>query len=232
MLCRTEVVHSENLTKPAPRHRHAAAPMDLIVAEAGTCYRNALENFIQTGFNKSHGAHIREFFPVLVGVGRGKPEAALGVRKGHSALFVEQYLSIPLETALSRQYLSVPRNKIAEIGNLYSASSRFTIPLLLATAMALCEQGVAMLVFTATHQLRQLLTHNGVRLTVLAEADPALLAPSPNEWGRYYDSRPQVVAFSLEETFALFAKNKTLSEITDSFSLAFPAFSRTLGATL
>ena len=101
-----------------------------------------------------------------------------------------------------------------------------------ATPFAFTEQGVAMLVFTATHQLRQLLTHNGVRLTVLAEADPALLAPSPNEWGRYYDSRPQVVAFSLEETFALFAKNKTLSEITDSFSLAFPAFSRTLGATL
>lgn len=232
MLCQTEVLQPKNSVKLTSQRRPAGASMDLIVAEAGTCYRQTLEGFIQDGFKKSHGAHIRDFLPVLVGVGRGKPEAALGIRKGSAPLFVEQYLSAPLETVLERHYLAVPREKTAEIGNLYSASPRFTIPLLLATAMAMCEQGVELLVFTATDKLRQLLMNNGVKLSVLANADPIRLGPSQTHWGRYYDSQPQVVAFSLQETFALFAKNNTLSAITDTISLAFPAFTRSLGASL
>ncbi|WP_414828873.1 thermostable hemolysin [Alteromonas sp. H39] len=232
MLCQSEVFQPGSLLKPVPLRRQAKTSIDLIVAEAGTRYRNTLEAFIHEGFSKAYGAQVRDFLPVLVGVGRGKPEAALGIRKGTSPLFVEQYLSAPLETVLEQHALSVPRKHIAEIGNLYSASPRFTIPLLLATAMAMCEQGVAVLVFSATDKLRQLLSKNGVKLSVLAKADPSRLAPSQSQWGRYYDSQPQVVAFSLEETFALFAKNNTLSAITDSISLAFPAFSRTLGASL
>lgn len=232
MLCQTEVFQPESRAKPSMLRRHTAAPVDLVVAESGTCYRSELETFIQNGFKKSHGAEIFDFLPVLVGVGRGKPQAALGIRKGTSPLFVEQYLSASLETVLKQHYLCVPREKIAEIGNLYSASSRFTLPLLLATAMAMCEHGVTMLVFTATQQLRQLLIKNGVKLSVLANADPARLTPSKTQWGRYYDSQPQVVAFSLQETFALFTKNSALSAITDSLALAYPAFSRTLGGAL
>ncbi|NVK55804.1 MAG: thermostable hemolysin [Alteromonadaceae bacterium] len=196
-----------------------------------------MERHIASGFHKVYQANITEFMPLLVGLGGHKPEAALGIRTGREAMFVEHYFDTSLAEALSNNGIDCPRHRLAEIGNLYSASSRYTMPLLLLTAMALFHQHVSVLVFTATDYLQRMMTHGGLTLHPLVAADAARLpqtsaGKTAQNWGSYYQTNPQVVAAKVADIMQLTLDNSLICAGFAPFAGLSPAFSAELGAQL
>lgn len=204
----------------------------IIVANQQSTKRKTIENHIARGFNQAYQAQITEFMPLLVALGRNKIEAALGVRSGKHKLFVETYFDQPLEQALAEKGNYCPRHRLAEIGNLYSRSSRFTMPLLLLTAMGLFQQYISVLVFTATSQLQRMMEHGGLSLHHLTDADEARLGEPNQNWGAYYQTAPKVVAARVADIIQLTLDNPKLRAGSEQFAPLIPAFAAELGAQL
>ena len=84
--------------------------------------REALESFVRRGFRETHGATVRSFMPMLIGLydATGSVVGVAGYRSAElEPLYLEQYLSEPIERAIARQRpgLLVFRAEVAEIGN-------------------------------------------------------------------------------------------------------------------
>ena len=202
------------------------------VANKQSTKRKTIENHIARGFNQAYQAQITEFMPLLVALGRSKIEAALGVRTGEHKLFVETYFDQPLEQTMAEKGIHCSRHRLAEIGNLYSRSSRFTMPLLLLTAMGLFQQHISLLVFTATSQLQRMMEHGGLTLHHLTDADEARLGEPKQNWGSYYQTAPKVVAARVADIIQLTLDNPKLRAGYEQFAPLVPAFSAELGAQL
>jgi len=165
--------------------------------------RSSVEDFIQKGFSKTYGANIHVSMPIVLAVKKGTYKAALGIRSTQSPLFIEQYLNSSIESLLSTPDHRVSRNEIIEIGHLFSNAKKFTIPLLLVTAISLYCSGFKYMVFSGTEQVNNLISKTGIRVTFLAKADSSKLDKSNDLWGTYYDSNPQVVSVSLANVMAI-----------------------------
>lgn len=199
---------------------------DIVSATELGPQRAMLETFIANGFATAFNAQIHHFLPLLVGIQTSGIRAALGIRSGQQTLFIEQYLSHDLALTLHQRGLEVSRHQIAEIGNLFSASSRYTLPLLLAVSTALYANKVEYAVFCATQPLIELLHGNGLTLTHLADADPARLKPSNDNWGSYYATHPQVMALKLGDVVRLMLQQSSLLQIYMKISAQMPAFNQ------
>lgn len=202
------------------------------LASQQSAKRKTIENHIAKGFNQAYQADITEFMPLLVALGRDKIEAALGLRTGNQKLFVETYFEHSLEQALAETGIHCPRHRLAEIGNLYSRSSRYTMPLLLLTAMGLFQQHISVLVFTATTRLQRMMEHGGLTLHYLTEADESRLGEPKQNWGTYYQTAPKVVAAKVADIIQLTLDNPKLRAGYEQFAPLAPAFSAELGAQL
>lgn len=214
------------------RKGSTVAPAAIHVATKQGAKRKTIENHIAKGFNQAYQAEITEFMPLLVGLGRDKIEAALGVRTGRDSMFVETYFDTSLKQALAEKGFHCPRHRLAEIGNLYSGSSRYTMPLLLLTAMALFQQHISVLVFTATTKLQRMMEHGGLTLHYLTEANEAKLGEPKQNWGSYYETAPQVVAAKVADIIQLTLDNPKLRVGYEQFAVLAPAFTAELGAQL
>jgi hypothetical protein len=178
--------------------------------------RHTAERFIKAGFAKAYSADIDVSMPTIIALQKAQFKAALGVRSAQQALFVEQYLSLPIEHALARLGITAKRNEIAEIGHLYSNTSSFTLSLLIVTALVLRKQQYKSMVFTATSQLASLFHKFGLKPTFLAEADPTKLSASPQNWGTYYATAPKVMVLQLDEVEALIQSDRLFKRMADS----------------
>lgn len=189
----------------SPISNRRGSSLSLIAADTSHLARKQIETFIANGFATHYGAALSPstFLPVLFALEVKGVKAAVGARFGvedntPAMLFIEQYLEHPVEVALANKGINVQRQHIVEVGNLFSSSSRYTLPLLLSLFFMLKQCGSEYLVFSATTQLKQLLQGAGIELISLACADASKLAPSANNWGTYYDTAPEVVAISLK----------------------------------
>lgn len=170
----------------APRHAIAGSPR-----------REAGEAFIAEIFRRRHGAELRSFAPNLVLMERsGRIAAAAGWRAAAEApLFLESYLDAPVEVAVSRAAgHAVGRERIVEVGHLASDAPGGTVAVILALASHLDRLGFEWVVFTATDELISIFRRLALPPLAIAVADPRRLGARANDWGRYYDSRPVVVA--------------------------------------
>lgn len=210
----------------------AASLPTLQVVNQQSTKRKTIENHIAKGFNQAYQADITEFMPVLVALGGNNIEAALGIRSGNEKMFVETYFPDSLEQALSDNGIHCPRHRLAEIGNLYSKSSRYTMPLLLLTAMGLFQQHISVLVFTATTRLQRMMEHGGLALHYLTDADETRLGEPKQNWGTYYQTGPKVVAAKVADIIQLTLDNPKLRTGYEQFAPLAPAFSAQLGAQL
>lgn len=188
----------------ATRHLQNRSELSLITATQKHSARGRIETFIANGFATRYDAHITSFMPVLFALETGGVKAAVGARLGaqnnqHCPLFVEQYLSTSIEAVLAQQSIEVERAQIAEVGNLFSSASRYTLPLLFSLFFMLKQCGSKYLVFSATSYLKLLLCRAGLELIPLAQADMSKLSTSNDDWGTYYDTAPEVTALSLEK---------------------------------
>lgn len=169
--------------------------------------RNELEQFIYEAFASKHGARVRSFMPTLLAMRNdaGAICSVAGFRcAAEQQLFLEQYLNEPVEdviaSSLGRQ---VPRSHIVEVGNLAGLNCRCAMRLVLELPRILLDRGYRWIVFTATDTVRALLASYNAPLFDLAAATAARVPESADDWGRYYQSCPRVMAGHLPDGLVL-----------------------------
>lgn len=209
----------------AQRHRIAACLQPpgqgfrLEACAADDPGRTELESYVQAAFQAKHGATVRTFMPTLIAF---RDRAAVlrgvvGVRDaGQEGLYLEHYLDRPVEEALAvalaaRGLESVPRARIAEVGNLAGNNCRAAVRMVAHIPAYLMSLGYEWIVFTATGALQQILAGFGAPLVELARADGASVAQASDDWGRYYETDPRVYAGRLADADRLagFARRGT-----------------------
>lgn len=167
--------------------------------------RRRLERFIQRAFARHHGATVRAFMPTLLALeGRGgRVCGVVGFRKAAAEpLFLERYLDRPVELELAAHAgNSIARSDIVEVGNLASLSCQAACHLAAALPRILLADGNQWIVFTATAVVRGMLARFRAPVIELARATRDRLDDG-DEWGRYYDNDPRVVAGYLRNGIA------------------------------
>lgn len=160
--------------------------------------RDELERFVHDAFESRHGAHVHSFMPTLLAMRNesGALSSVAGYRcADEEPLFLERYLRTPIEDALSQTAgQPIARRQIVEVGNLAGSNCRAAMRLILELPRLLLERGQLWIVFTATDTVRALLDAYGAPLLQLATADVRCVAGTQDDWGRYYETDPRVMA--------------------------------------
>jgi len=180
---------------------------EIQVAPLGSKQRNEIENFIKQGFSQAYKAKVSITMPHLLALSNGKYKAALGLRSGHNYLFVEQYLSAPIEQQAIFVSKKTKRQDIVEIGHLFSNAQRFTIPLFMVTAVSLFYLNYKYMVFSGTEKVINLIGKSGVPYTFICNANSNKIQLSTDDWGSYYNTNPKVIAVSLLDVMSLITKH-------------------------
>ncbi len=168
------------------------------VSKTSAC-RHEVEAFIHAVFKAGYGANVTEFMTTLVALRdkSGVLMAAFGLRSAaHEALFLEQYIAMPIEQLLSEKLGKIiTRKQITCIGNLAVSNPRNANVLIAHVIQHSLNIGVEWCVATAHHSLQNGLIKGGRDVYPLHIADRACLpADQQAVWGTYYDKLPQVVA--------------------------------------
>lgn len=174
-----------------------SAHFRLRVLDASDPQRPGLQTFIAEHFLQHYGARVTHFGQHLMGCrnARGQWSAALGFSDASTRpLFLEQYLDTSIEHAIAQHTGQwVDRSRIVEVGNL-SARHAGSARLLIAHATRhLYKLGYRWVCFTATTSLLNSFDRLNLHPTVIAQADPAKLPDGGRNWGRYYETQPQVM---------------------------------------
>ena len=178
--------------------------------------RGALEACIADKFARQYGAKIEQFLPFLLSLDvAGQLGAVAGLRlAGQSDLFLEQYLDVPVEQAVSKEFRTpVDRAQIVEIGNLASAAPGSAALLFSLLPAILHEAGIRWVVCTATPQVQAMLGKLQFPSQTICTADPDVLGDKQADWGSYYASRPDVIVGDVELAVKRAATNRSVSAL-------------------
>ncbi len=172
--------------------------------------RRAVEAFIDTVYRERFGATVRAFAPQLVALSdaQGHVVAAAGYRGGgQGPLFLERYLSAPVEHLLASPGETTPeRAGIVEVGHLSAIRAGEGSRLITALGRHLAAQRFQWVVSTLTQELRQLFVRRlGITPLALAAAHPDALGEDAADWGRYYEHAPVVLAGRLDASLRTLA---------------------------
>ena len=156
--------------------------------------RERIESYIGQRYLQRYGARVTEWLPVLVSLqSEGEILAAAGYRDAGFPLFLERYLSAPVERYLQDGGMPVARHRIVEVGHFAAmrpGAGRRLVPLL---ARHLHRQGYEWAVSTLTAELHHLFSRMGLAHRSLAVASAANLdARERMDWGDYYAHGPEV----------------------------------------
>lgn len=180
---------------------------ELCLCQADDPRRAELECFVRDAFAAKHGARVCSFMPTLLAMRNqmGCVCSVAGFRCAEGQqLFLERYLDESIEGAIaSAARQPVSRSQIVEVGNLAGASCRSAMRLVLELPRILLDRGHRWIVFTATDTVRQLLASYNAPLLDLAPASAARVQGTGDEWGRYYETRPRVMAGYLPDGLLL-----------------------------
>ncbi|KRB85660.1 hypothetical protein ASE00_02435 [Sphingomonas sp. Root710] len=158
----------------------------------------AVRAFVADRFAEQHGAkpcmdygnwHVVHAAP-------DQPRAALAVRSAaDERLFLETYLSEPVESAVSAAFgRDIPRAAIVEIGCLAATPTSAMLRLWSEAADRLSDSH-SIAVATLTLPLRKMFARVGLPFIELAMASPqSLHHEARDRWGRYYETQPVVCA--------------------------------------
>jgi len=111
------------------------------------------------------------------------------------SLFLEQYLDLNIETALSESFgHSIERQEIVEIGGFALSDSSHALSFMFQLAPAFANLGYNFAVCTLTDPVRKYLNKLGLDTIYLGDADPSKVDTSNEAWGSYYQLKPVVLA--------------------------------------
>jgi hypothetical protein len=166
--------------------------------------RDSVEAFIRSIYRDRYSADVPHWAPSLMSLANeGTVVAAVGYRAAIGPLFLERYLSEPVEVLIGAQAgTTVSRGRIFEVGHFAAARPGAGRAMMSALARHLARNGCAWVVCTATRQLRTLFTRIGLPAFALAPAHASRLGSDAAAWGTYYDHSPVVLAGSLPQGLA------------------------------
>ena len=170
--------------------------------------RSQVEAFLKSRYKKYYGAELTCFLPNILCLRDEDKKiiAALGFRMvDHNPLFLEQYLSRPIENYLSDlSNVTQQRNKIVEVGNLASVSAGGNRWLIAALTAFLKGEGAHWVVFTALPPLLNSFANMGIEIFTLQQANPGFMsAEELMGWGKYYDYKPVVATGNVLNGFEI-----------------------------
>lgn len=179
----------------------AGPGLRLETCEAHDARRAEAERFVHLAFRRVHRAEVRSFMPTLLTLRdpKGRLCAVAGCRGAAlGTLFLERYLDGAIEEVLAaRTGLALRRAAIVEIGNFACTSALGARRLLRLLPAELLGRGYGWAAFTATRAVRELLRMFDAPLLELAPATRARAAGCGDDWGRYYEADPRVLAAAL-----------------------------------
>ena len=160
--------------------------------------RESLERFIQHAFQRNHGAVVRSFMPILIGLrdAAGNIVGAAGYRPADlEPLYLEQYLDDPVERAIATWVpeAAIARAQVAEIGNFACRDCATALAMVSELGRLLVARRHRWAVFTATRTVRAIMSRRGINLIELGPADPSRLLVTNDNWGAYYSADPRVM---------------------------------------
>ncbi len=190
-----------NLPPPVAQLSPGGLSADLcrvVLCSPNSADRPELEAFIQEGFQRKHGAAVRSFMPVLLGLRdpHGRIIGAAGYRPAaREHLYLEQYLSEPIESTIARRHpgTATARADVAEIGNFACRDCATAMVMVGVLAEFLLDQRHRWVVFTATRTVRGIMRHLGLGLSELGRADKSRVVVTSDDWGAYYSTDPRVM---------------------------------------
>lgn len=165
-----------------------------------TAMAGLVASFIRRRFLHAYGAEPTLRIPALLALttAQGSLLAAVGVRNAAlERLFLEDYLSVPVESVLPEP--GVERHRIAEIAHLAGVEAGVSRFLFASLSVWLDGAGYDWVVCTGTDQLRNSFHRLGIATEVLGDADPARLPDGGAGWGHYYDHHPVVMAIRVAD---------------------------------
>lgn len=175
------------------------------VYPVGETGRQTIEQFIAMRYAADFNARLNSFYPNLLAVKQddGRVVAALGYRAAaESALFLEQYLSAPVETCLTQiMGVDVSREGMLEIGNLASDFSGGNRVLISTLTAYLYGRTAKWVVFTGTRALLNSFRRCSIEVHELGLATPERLLSTDSEWGTYYNNQPKVAAVNVSQAY-------------------------------
>ena len=189
----------------------------IVIAGHGTDgKRLSLEGFVAREFFQRYGAKLNNFMPWLLGLScDGQLAGVAGLRPAADcSLFIEQYLDVPVETALQAcTGQLVERNTIVEIGNLaghHIGVNRALFPILTELTYM---RGYAWVVCNATRTVQNSLRRLGIPVVPVQRAEPERLGAARFIWGSYYATESTVIAISSADAHqVLLSKQQALAE--------------------
>ena len=154
------------------------------------------ERFIADSYLRTFNAQVETFMPRLFALnGRGEGVCgALGLRSARGRLFVEHYLSEPIECAIGSIIGErVDRTSIVEVGHFVGAVPGAARALIRLLTLRLHRDGVRWVVFTGTKELRNAFLRLGLDPNPIRAALPCRLpSTTAAAWGTYYTHHPWV----------------------------------------
>ena len=198
--------------EPSGPDADPATARSLELRGPGHPQRAALEAFIRTIYARRYGAQVRDFAPTLVGLrDHNALVAAAGYRNAATdRLYLERYLSEPVEAALARvAHRRVARENIVEVGHLASERGGEGLRLIKRIARHLADQGFEWAVCTITRELRPALERLDARPLTLHLAEPSMLGNEAAAWGKYYEHDPVVIAVELNAALRRHAERRS-----------------------
>ncbi len=162
---------------------------------------NIVKQFIRDQFYKKYQAEINNFMPNLVSIlnHKGQLKAAVGYRNAKlGPLFLEQYLSSPIETLLStKSGQAVSRDQIVEVGNLACVTAGYARIAIIKLTQLLHNANYQWVVFTLTQELLNSFKKLNLTPQFLEIADQERII-SKDSWGTYYETSPVVMYGHIE----------------------------------
>lgn len=156
-----------------------------------------LAEFVCRTYEARFGARLPAVMPELCALLEpdGGPLAVAGFRgAAQEPLFLEQYLDVPIEAAISAATGQVvKRTEIWEVGNLATRCPGAARHFVNVAAHELAARGAAWAVFTGTRRVLAVFRRLGLPVVWLADADASRVADGVAAWGDYYNHAPQVV---------------------------------------
>jgi hypothetical protein len=189
---------------------------DGTLIEPGDPRRADTEAFIAQVYRARYDARLGAFLPHLLAFrnATGGLQAAVGLRCGHEGpLFVEQYLDSRAEDAIAAAVGgAVIRDRLVEVGNFGALSAGDARELILHLTHWLHAAGFRWVLFAATRQLRNAFDRLHLATVTLADADASRLGADGNAWGRYYDTRPQLMFGDIAAGHAYLERTRRLPD--------------------
>lgn len=194
-------VVSEHKRKGLETSRSLESTYDFVAHFELNDSRRRIQRYIADRFKAVHDADIKHFLPILLSISReSETGAALGLQFGaESAMFLEQYLSNPIEQEIAAlKEMPVARSSIVEVGNLVISHRPSGLLLFILMTGVLERLSCKWMVFTATRNVENMLKKLGYSPFYLADAPPEVLGDEAASWGQYYQNSPRVLTGSVD----------------------------------